>query len=63
MVQGCYKGGLGFIFGEAKEASKVVTGTMLILGFEASVLFYSSAVHSFVSSKFVRLSWHVVRTL
>jgi hypothetical protein len=40
-----------------------VTGTALILGFKASVLFDSGATHSFVSIVFVRLSRLVVRTL
>jgi hypothetical protein len=40
-----------------------VTGTTPILGFEASVLFDSGAIHSFVSIMFVRLSRLVVRTL
>ena len=38
-------------------------GTVLILGFEASVLFHLGATHSFVSIMFVRLSKLVVRTL
>jgi hypothetical protein len=40
-----------------------VTGTVPILGFEASVLFDSGATHSFVSIVFVRLSRLIVRTL
>ena len=40
-----------------------MTGTALILGFEASILFDSRATHSFVSFVFVRLSRLVVRTL
>jgi hypothetical protein len=40
-----------------------VTGTVPILGFEASVLFDLGATHSFISIVFVRLSRLVVRTL
>jgi hypothetical protein len=49
--------------GEQEGGSKVVTGTVLILGFEVSVLFDSGATHYFVSMVFVRLSRLVVRTL
>jgi hypothetical protein len=49
--------------GETEGGSEVVTCTVLILGFEASVLFDSGATHSFVSIVFVRLSRLVVRTL
>jgi hypothetical protein len=49
--------------GESEGGSKVVTGTVPILGFEASVLFDSGATHSFISVVFVRLSRLVVRTL
>ena len=49
--------------GESEEGSEVVTGTVSILGFEASVLFDSGATHSFVSIVFVRLSRLAVRTL
>jgi hypothetical protein len=48
---------------EREGGSKVVTGTVPILGFEASILFDSEATHSFVSIVFVRLSRLVVRTL
>jgi hypothetical protein len=41
----------------------VVTCTVPILGFEASVLFDSGATYSFVSVVFVRLFTLVVRTL
>jgi hypothetical protein len=51
------------VSGEPKGGSEVVTGTIPILGFEASVLFDSGATHSFVSIVFVRLSRLVVRTL
>jgi hypothetical protein len=51
------------VLGEPKGGSEVVTGTIPILGFEASVLFDSGATHSFVSIVFVRLSRLVVRTL
>jgi hypothetical protein len=40
-----------------------VTGIVLILGFEASILFDSGATHSFVSIVFIRLSRLVVKTL
>jgi hypothetical protein len=49
--------------GEPEGGSKVVIGTAPILGFEASVLFNSRAIHSFLSIVFVRLSKLVVRTL
>jgi hypothetical protein len=49
--------------GEPEGGSEVVTGTVPILGFEASVLFDSGAIHSFVSMVFVRLSRLLVRTL
>jgi hypothetical protein len=45
------------------EGSEVVTGTIPITGFEASVLFDSGATHSFISSTFVRLSRLAVRPL
>ena len=48
---------------ESKGGSKVVTGTVLILGFEALILFNSGTTHSFVSIMFVNLSRLVVRTL
>jgi hypothetical protein len=51
------------VLGESEGGSKVVAGTIPILGFEASVLFDSGATHSFVSVVFVRLSRLVVRTL
>jgi hypothetical protein len=51
------------VLGEPEEGSKVVTGTALILRFEASVLFDSGATHSFISIMFVRLSRLVVQTL
>jgi hypothetical protein len=38
------------------EGSEVVIGTIPITGFEASVLFEFEAIHSFISSTFVRLS-------
>jgi hypothetical protein len=41
----------------------VVTSTVPILGFEASVLFDSGATHSFISIVFVRLSRLIMRTL
>jgi hypothetical protein len=40
-----------------------VTGIAPTLGFEASILFDSRAIHSFISIMFVRLSRLVVRTL
>jgi hypothetical protein len=49
--------------GEPEGGPEVVTGTVPILGFRASVLFDSGATHSFVSIVFVRLSRLVVRTL
>jgi hypothetical protein len=49
--------------GEPEGGPKVVTSTVPILGFEASVLFDSGATHSFVSIVFIRLSRLVVRTL
>jgi hypothetical protein len=49
--------------GESEGGSKVVTGTVPILGFEASVLFDSWGTHSLLSIVFVRLSRLVVRTL
>jgi hypothetical protein len=49
--------------GESKGGSEMVTGTIPILEFEASVLFDSRATHSFVSIVFVRFSRLVVRTL
>jgi hypothetical protein len=51
------------VLGEPEGGSKIVTGTVPILGFEALVLFDSGATHSFVSIVFVRLSRLVVRTL
>jgi hypothetical protein len=51
------------VLGEFEGGSEVVTGTVPILGFEASVLFDSGATHSFISMVFVRLSRLVVRTL
>jgi hypothetical protein len=42
--------------GELGGGTEVVTGTALILGFEASVLFDSGATHSFISIVFVRFS-------
>jgi hypothetical protein len=51
------------VSGELEGGPKVVTGTVLILGLEPSVLFDSRATHSFVSIVFVRLSRLVVRTL
>jgi hypothetical protein len=52
-----------FVPGESEGGSEVVTGTIPILGFKASVLLDSGATHSFVSVVFVRLSRLVVRTL
>jgi hypothetical protein len=49
--------------GELEGGSEVVTGTVPVLGFEASILFDSGATYSFVSIVFVRLSRLVVRTL
>jgi hypothetical protein len=49
--------------GEPEGGSEVVTGTALILGFKASVLFDLGATHSFLSIVFIRLSRLVVRTL
>jgi hypothetical protein len=49
--------------GEPEGGSEVVIGTIPILGFEASVLFDSRAIHSFIPIVFVRLSRLVVRTL
>jgi hypothetical protein len=49
--------------GESEGGLEVVTGTIPILGFEASALFDSGATHSFISIMFVRLSRLVVRTL
>jgi hypothetical protein len=49
--------------GGQEGGSEVVTGTVPILGFKASILFDSGATHSFVSIVFVRLSRLVVRTL
>jgi hypothetical protein len=51
------------ILGEAKGGLEVVTSTILILGFEASVLFDSGAPNSLISIMFVRPSRLVVRTL
>jgi hypothetical protein len=51
------------VLGEPERGSKVVTSTVLILGFEPSVLFDSGDTHSFVSIVFVRLSRLVMRTL
>jgi hypothetical protein len=51
------------VSGEFEGGSEMVTGTVPILKFEASVLFDSGATHSFVSIVFVRLSRLVVRTL
>ena len=48
---------------ESEGGSEVVSGTGLILGFEASVLFDLGATHFFVSIVFVRLSRLVMRTL
>jgi hypothetical protein len=45
---------------KAEGGSKVVIGTILILGFDASVLFDSAATHSFVSIIFLRLSRLIV---
>jgi hypothetical protein len=49
--------------GESEGGLEVVTGTVPILGFEASVLFDLGATHSLVAVVFVRLSRLVVRTL
>jgi hypothetical protein len=51
------------VSGEPEGGPKVVTGTVLILGLKASILFDLRATHSFVSIVFVRLSRLVVRTL
>jgi hypothetical protein len=51
------------VLGEPEGGSKVVTGTALILVFEALVLFDSGATHFFISIVFVGLSRLVVRTL
>jgi hypothetical protein len=51
------------VLGEPKGGSEVETGTASIVGFEASVLFDSVAINSFVSVVFVRLSRLVMRTL
>ncbi|GLT69311.1 hypothetical protein SLA2020_414700 [Shorea laevis] len=45
------------------EGLKVVTSTIPITGFEASVLFDSGATYSFISSTFVRLSRLAIRPL
>jgi hypothetical protein len=50
------------VLGESEGGSEVVTGTVPILGFEASVLFDSGATYSFISIVFVRLSILVART-
>ena len=42
--------------GESEGRSEVVTRTIPIFGFEASILFDAEATHSFVSIMFVRLS-------
>jgi hypothetical protein len=49
--------------GESEGGLEVVTSTIPILGFEASVLFNSGATHCFVFVVFVRLSRLVVKTL
>jgi hypothetical protein len=49
--------------GEPEGESEVVTATVPILRFEASVLFDSGATHSFISIVFVRLSRLIVRIL
>ncbi|XP_059458349.1 uncharacterized protein LOC132187944 [Corylus avellana] len=49
--------------GESEGGLEVVTSTVPILGFEASILIDSKATHSFVSIMFVRLFRLVVRTL
>lgn len=41
----------------------MMTFTIPIFGFEASVIFYSKATHSFISSTFVKLSRLVIRPL
>ena len=51
------------VLGESKGGSEVVTGTVPVLGFEASVLFDLGVAHSFISTMFVRLSRHVEQTL
>ena len=51
------------VLGEPEGGLEVVIGTAPILRFEASVLFDSGAIHSFVSVVFVRLSRLAVRTL
>jgi hypothetical protein len=45
------------------EGSEVVTCTIPIIGFEASILFDFGATHSFISSTFVRLFRLAVRPL
>jgi hypothetical protein len=51
------------VLGALEGGSEVVTSTVPILRFEASVLFDLGATHSFISVVFVRLSRLVVRTL
>jgi hypothetical protein len=51
------------VLGESEGGSEVVTGTIPIPGFEASILFDSGATHSFISVVFVGLSRLVMRTL
>ena len=51
------------VLGELEGESEVVTGTILILGFEASVLFDLGTTQYFVSIVFIRLSKLVVSTL
>jgi hypothetical protein len=48
------------VLGESEGGSKVMIGTVPILGFEALVLFDSGATHTFVSIMCVRLSRLVV---
>ena len=49
--------------GELEGGLEVVTCIAPVLGFGASVLFDSGAIHSFLSIMFIRLSRLVVRTL
>jgi hypothetical protein len=48
------------ILGKSEGGSEIMTCTVSILGFEASILFDSGATHSFISIMFINLSRHVV---
>jgi hypothetical protein len=54
-----------YAFGSEGTAGGIdlVTGTIPITGFEASILFDSRATHSFISSTFVKMCILVVRPL